>query len=70
MEVPACATKYLNALRAALLVLLTLGHDGGPESAAEIVGEFIELRVAINLDGLLGRVANDVAVVAPGKMIF
>jgi hypothetical protein len=60
----------LNALRAALLMLLTLGHDSGAKPGAEIVGQFVELRVAINLDGFLGSVADNVTVVAPGKMIF
>jgi hypothetical protein len=51
-------------------MLLALGHDGGTEAAAEILGQFIELRVTINLDSLLGRVANHVAVVAPGEMVL
>ena len=59
-----------HALRTALLVLLALAHDGGAETRAEIFGQFVELRVAIDLYGFLGGVANDVAVVTPGKMIF
>src|ERR1022692_3380097 len=59
-----------DALRPALLVLLALGHDGGAETRAEIFGQFVQLRVAINLDGLLRGVTNHIAVVAPGKMIF
>ena len=59
-----------HALRAALLVLLTLRHDRRTEPAAKVFGEFVELGVAINLDGLLGRVADNVAVVAPGKVIL
>jgi hypothetical protein len=62
--------KLLNALRATLFVLLTFGHDCGTEAAAEILGQFIELRITINLDGLLSRVANHVAVVAPGEMVL
>src|SRR6476646_11234718 len=68
MEYDPCARSH--ALGAAFLLLLTLRHDGGAQAAAEVVGQFVELRVAVNLDGLLRRVANNVAVVAPGKMIF
>jgi hypothetical protein len=60
----------LDALRAALFVLLAFGHDGGAETAAEIVGQFVELGVAIDFDGFLGGVANDIAIVAPGEMVF
>jgi hypothetical protein len=56
-------------LWAALLVLLAFGHDGGTQAAAEVFGEFVELGVTVNLDGFLGRVANNVAVMAPGKMV-
>src|SRR5580698_10557764 len=59
-----------HALGAAFLVLLALGHDGGSQPAAEIFGQFIELGVAIDLDGLLGCIADYIAVVAPGKMVF
>jgi hypothetical protein len=51
-------------------VLLALGHDGRAETGAEIFGQFVELGVAIDLDGLLGGIADHVAVVAPGKMVF
>ena len=60
----------LDALRAALFLLLALGHDGGAEPGTEILGQFIKLRVTINLDSFLGRVANYVAVVAPGEMVL
>jgi hypothetical protein len=60
----------LDALRAALFVLLAFDHDGGAEAGSEVFGEFVELGVAVDLDGLLGRVANHVAVVAPGKMVL
>ncbi len=42
-----------------------LGHDGGAQPAAQVIGQFVELRISINLDCLLGCVADDVAVVAP-----
>jgi len=51
-------------------LLLALGHDGGTEAAAEVFGQFVELGVAIDLNGFFGRVANYVAVVAPGKMVL
>jgi hypothetical protein len=60
----------LHALGTALLLLLALGHDGGTEASAEVFGQLVELGVAVDLDGLLGGVADDVAVVAPGKMVL
>ena len=62
--------EKLDALRATLLVLLAFGHDGGTETAAEVFGQLVKLGVTINLDCLLGRVANHVAVVAPGEMVL
>jgi hypothetical protein len=59
-----------HTLRSALFLLLALGHDGGTEAAAKIFGEFVELGIAVNLDGLLGCVAHYVAVVAPGKVVL
>src|SRR5580700_7472297 len=60
----------LDALRPAFPLLLALGQDGGTEPAAEVFRKFVELRIAVDFDGLLGCVANNVAVVAPRKMIF
>jgi hypothetical protein len=57
-------------VRTSSLLLLALRHDGRSEAAAEVFRQFVKLGVAINLDGLLGRVANHVAVVAPGKMVL
>jgi hypothetical protein len=57
-------------LRAAPFLLLAFGHDGGAEAAAEIVGQFVKLGVAVDFDGLLGGVADDIAVVAPGKVVL
>jgi hypothetical protein len=62
--------QLLNALGPALLVLLALSHDGGTQPRAKIVGQFVKLGVAVNLDGLLGGIANHVAVVAPGEMVL
>ena len=60
----------LHALRAAFFLLLALAHDGGAEAGAEVLGKFVGKRVAVDLDGLLGCVANHVAVVAPGQMVL
>jgi hypothetical protein len=63
-------TAGLYAFGAALLVLLALGHDGGAEAAAEVVGQFVKLRVAVDFDGFLGGIANHIAVVAPGEVVL
>src|SRR5208283_3585492 len=52
------------------LVVLALGHNRQAQAPAQIVREFIQVGIAINLDGHLGGVADDVAVVAPLEMIF
>jgi hypothetical protein len=56
--------------RAGFLVGFALGDNGRTETIAQIVGEFVKLGIAVNLDGLLGGVANHVAVVAPSEMVF
>ena len=50
--------------------ILALGHDRCPEASAEVVRQFVYLRIAINLDCAFSGVADDVAVVAPLEMIF
>jgi len=50
-------------------VLRTLGHDGRPQPCTQIVGQLVELRVAVDFDGLASGIADDVAVVAPRQMI-
>src|SRR5271157_5300451 len=62
-------TPRSSALRVALLVPRTLGHDGRPEPHAQIVGQLVELRIAVNFDGFPSRIADDVAVVAPRQVI-
>src|SRR5208337_869802 len=49
---------------------LALRHDGRTQTATQIVRQFVKLGVAVNLDGHLGCVADNVAVVAPLKMVF
>jgi hypothetical protein len=51
-------------------VLLALGHNGGAEAASKVFRQFVKLGVPVNLDSFLGGVTNDVAVVAPGKVVF
>src|SRR5215468_9028054 len=53
-----------DALRPPTALLLALRHDRRTEAAAKVFGKFVELRVAVDLDGLLGSVANNIAVVA------
>ena len=60
----------LNSFRPCFLLGVALGYDGRTQSGAEIFGQFVELGIAINFDGLFGGIANHVAVVAPGQMIF
>jgi len=43
-----------------------LGHDGGVETLAELVGDLVDLLALVNLDGLLGRVQDNAAVLASG----
>jgi hypothetical protein len=50
--------------------LLTLSHDGRSEAPAEVFRKFVELRIAIDFNGLLGGVADHVAVVAPSQVVF
>jgi hypothetical protein len=49
---------------------LAFCHDGGMKLGAQVIGQFVNFRVAEDLNGLLGRVADDEAVMAPGQMIF
>ena len=55
---------------AVFLVGFALGDNGGTETVAQIVGEFVKLGIAVNLDGFLSGIANYVAVVAPSEMIL
>jgi len=52
------------------LFLLALRHNRRAESSAEVFRELVQLRVAVDLDGLLGGIANYIAVMAPGEVIF
>src|SRR5271169_72754 len=59
-----------DVLRAAFLAGVAFGDDGGSKAGTEVFRKRIELRIAVNLDGLLGGIADHVTVVAPGEMIF
>ena len=63
-------TKSSNSFRPGLFASLALAYDGGSEPVPEVVGEFVELGIAVDLDGFLGGIADHVAVVAPRQVIF
>ena len=44
----------------------TLRHDGGVEPFAELVGDLVDLFTLVDLDGLVGSVEDDAAVLATG----
>jgi hypothetical protein len=50
-------------------MLGALGHDGRAQARAEIVGQFVQFGVAIDLDGFAGGIADNIAVVAPREVI-
>jgi hypothetical protein len=51
-------------------MFFALGHDRRAQPAAQIVGKFVKVGIAVDLDGHPRRIANDVAVVAPLKVAF
>jgi hypothetical protein len=51
-------------------VALALGDNGRLNSGTEFVRKFVKVRVAIDLDGALGGIANDIAVMAPLQMFL
>jgi hypothetical protein len=51
------------------LALLALGHDGGTKAGSEVVWKFVKLGAAVDLDCAFCCVANNVAVVAPKKVL-
>jgi hypothetical protein len=62
--------RNLECLGRFVGLVLALRHDCGTKTGPEVVRKFVEFGVPINLNGPLGGVANDVAVMAPLKMIF
>jgi hypothetical protein len=49
---------------------LALREDGALQFGAEVVRKLVDLILAIDLDGLLGGIADDIAVVAPVKVVL
>jgi hypothetical protein len=49
---------------------MALGDYSGTESGSKVFRKFVQLGVAVDLNGLLGGIAYHVAVVAPSEMIF
>jgi len=47
-----------------------LGDNRGVETGADHLGKRIDLIVAVDLNGLLGGIANDVAIAAPHQVLF
>src|SRR5438552_18012113 len=62
-------TSESHLLRPDLFLRLALGNNRGANAGAEILREFAELRIPVNFDCLLGGVADNVAVLAPGTMV-
>src|SRR6267378_1059646 len=67
---PCLHATRLYAVRTALFLLLALCHDGGAEAGPQVFGQFVELGVAVDLNRLLGCIANHVAAMAPGEMVL
>jgi hypothetical protein len=59
----------LLGIALAVLTAPAFAHDGLVEAVSEGFGEFVNLVVAIYLDGFLGRVHDHVASVAPMEML-
>ena len=59
-----------NALRPRLLALGAFGHDGRPKPSAQIVRQLIEFGIAIDFDGFLGGITDNIAVMTPSQVIF
>jgi hypothetical protein len=53
-------------LREGLFFGEALGHDGGVEAFAQLVGDLVDLVVPVDFDGLVGGVEDDFAVLASG----
>src|SRR5215469_5820664 len=58
------------SFRAGLAPLLAFGCDRRPEAGLKVFREFIKLGVAVDFDGLLRGVTDNVTVVAPSQVLF
>src|ERR1022692_1532654 len=47
-----------------------LGYDGSAQPRSEVIGKFVQVGVAVDLDGHFGCIADHVTIVAPLKMVF
>jgi hypothetical protein len=63
------AGSYLLRIALVVFAAAALAHDGLVEAVAEGFGEFVNLVIAVDLDGLLGGVHDHVASVAPMEML-
>jgi hypothetical protein len=59
-----------SSFRAGLLARLAFSHDGGSELSSEVFGEFVKLGIAVDFDGFLRGIADNVAVMAPSQVLF
>jgi hypothetical protein len=58
-----------NVLRCRLLFnCKALRHDCGVETFTQLVGDFVDLVALIDMDGLLGGVEDDAAMLATGSV--
>src|SRR5438128_11105509 len=64
------ATGISHFLRPNFLLRLALGDYRGAKAGTQVFRQFVKLRIPVDFDCLLGGVAHNVAVVAPGKVIF
>jgi hypothetical protein len=62
--------EFLDLFWSSFFLGVTLRDYGCTKPGAQVARQFIELGVAVDFDGLLSGVANHVAVVAPGEMVF
>ncbi len=53
-----------------VLVLFAFADDGCAKARAQIIRQFDDFVVAVDLDGALGGVTDDVTIVAPLQMLF
>src|SRR5947199_10476944 len=63
-------TSESHLLRPDLFLRLALGNYRGAKAGAEVLREFVELRIPVDFDCLLGGVAHNVSGVASGQMVL
>jgi hypothetical protein len=60
----------VEILRCGIGFLTALVHDGRSETCSEVIRKFVKVGITVDFDGLLGGVADDIAVVAPLEVIL